>query len=126
MDYAIVHLMGRAVADAKLFNIDDEDRVSRAVFDLAMNIQIRKDGQFATKPIYRHIVAWGYYANYIATCQRNDPEGLRGRLIDVVATMDNEVYTHSETGERVTREIIRIGSPYGIINIIDRRQKTDG
>jgi single-stranded DNA-binding protein len=125
MDYALVHLLGRAVADAKLFNIDDEDKVSRAVFDLAMNVPIKKDGQFATKPIYRRIVVWGYYANYVATCQRNDPEGLRGRLISIHGTMDNEVYIRQESDEKVTREIVRIGSPHGIINIIDRRQRTD-
>lgn len=120
MDYAFVHLYGRATGDAKLYNIGSEDGVSRAVFDVAMNIPIRKDGQYSTKAIFRRVIAWAHYADYIASCQESDPDGLKGRVISIAGTMDNEVYADGSS-----REIIRVGSPHGIINVIDRRTKED-
>lgn len=121
MDYAIVHLYGRAVDNARLYNIGDDEKASRAVFDIAVNLPIRRDGKWETKAIFRRVVVWNFHADYVARCQEEDPNGLKGRPILVVGSMDTESYQNQETGERVYREVVRVGAPHGVINIIDRR-----
>jgi len=118
VDYANVHMMGRATAEAKLYNIDDADNVSRAVFTVACNLPVKyADGRNETKPVYRKVVAWGRFANYIADCQKSD--GLKGRLIVAVGTMDDDTQSEGKG------EVVRVGHPNGILTVMDRRKKND-
>jgi single-stranded DNA-binding protein len=122
VDMAKVFLNGRATADARLLNIEDEERMSKAVFDIACNIPLpRKAGKEQYKrTIFRRVVVLGAAAKYVSDCQESD--GLQGRLIIIEGIMDNDYYTDSETGEKYEREIIRVVNPTGNITIIDRRQ----
>lgn len=120
MDYANVYLLGRAVNDAKIFSGDE--KITRAIFDLATNIPVRKDGKCSSKPIFHRVVVWGYHADYVAECQETDSEGIKGRLIIIVGNIDSESYTDPETNETVVKNIIRVGNPNGQITIVDRRK----
>ena len=114
-DYANAQLLGRAVGDAHLVNIDDPDRVSKATFTLALNIPIRRGDKTETKTIFRRVMALGSFANYVASCQEGDGT-LKGRLIVVVGVMDDE-----KCGEDDFREVIRVAPGGGSIKIMDRR-----
>jgi len=82
VDFAQVQIMGRATMDAHLFNIDDPAKVSRAIFTVACNIPVKQTESITqTKSIFRRVIAWGRFANYVADCQKSD--GLKGRLIVV-------------------------------------------
>jgi single-stranded DNA-binding protein len=122
VDMAKVFLSGRAVADARLFNVEDEDRMSKAVFDIACNIPMPRklDREQVKKSIFRRVVVLGAAAKYVSDCQASD--GLKGRLIIIEGTMDNDYYTDADTGEKCEKEIVRVVHPTGNITIIDRRQ----
>jgi single-stranded DNA-binding protein len=119
VDYAHIHIMGRAVADARLYNIDESEKVSRAVFTVACNLPVKQsDKIMETKPIFRRIVAWGRFANYVADCQKSD--GLKGRLIVACGSLDDD-RQFDAAGETTTIEVIRVGHPDGNLTIMDRR-----
>jgi single-stranded DNA-binding protein len=121
VDFASVNIMGRATSDAILHNIDDESKISRAIFTVACNLPVKQtDAKTETKPVYRRVVAWGRFANYVADCQKTD--GLKGRLLVIVGTMDDDVATGAD-GKKVEREVVRIGHPHGNLTIMDRRTR---
>lgn len=121
VDFAQVYMMGRATSDAILYSIDDPGKVSRATFTVACNVPIRQNEKITeTKPVYRRVVVWGRFANYVSDCQKTD--GLKGRLIVMLGTMDDDIQTDSD-GKKVEREVIRVGSPQGNLTIMDRRRR---
>ena len=117
VDYAQVHVMGRAVGEARLYNTEDGDKLSRATFTLACNLPVKQteDG-IETKSIFRQVVAWGRFANYVADCQHSD--GLKGRLIVAIGSLDDDRYNDEERSA-----VIRIGHPDGNLTIMDRRTR---
>jgi hypothetical protein len=123
-DYARVQLMGRATGDAKFYNLDDPDRTSRAIFTIACNIGYRKSNDIEVRSIFRKVVALGSFANYIARCQ--DEGGFRGRLINILGTLDNEINREPGVDESEQREIILVAqSADGFIKIMDRPHDYD-
>lgn len=122
-DYANVQLMGRATSDAELGKIDDEGRVSKAIFTLALNIPIRRGNQTTSRTLYRRVMALGSFANYVAGCQADG--GLKGRLINVIGVMDDE-HCIDEDSEEYFQDIVRTASGAGFIKIMDRRARNDG
>jgi single-stranded DNA-binding protein len=121
VDFASVNIMGRATSEATLYNIDDESKVSRAIFTVACNLPVKQtETKMETKPVYRRVVTWGRFANYIADCQKTD--GLKGRLLVVVGTMDDDVTTDVD-GNKVEREVVRVGHPHGNLTVMDRRTR---
>lgn len=121
-DYANIQLLGRATSDAELGNVDEEGRVSKAVFTLALNTPVRRGNQTTTRTLYRRVMALGSFASYVAACQEDG--GLKGRLINVIGVMDDEHYT--EEGEEFYRDIARAAPGAGFIKIMDRRARNDG
>jgi hypothetical protein len=115
--------MGRATSDAELGKVDDEGRVSKAVFTLALNIPIRRGNQTTSRTLYRRVMALGSFANYVAGCQTDG--GLKGRLINVIGVMDDEHCT-DEDGEEYFQDIVRTAPGAGFIKIMDRRARNDG
>ncbi len=91
MDYAQVQILGRATSDAKLYNIDNPEKLARAVFNIAINLPTKEDGVKTYKAIFRTVVARGSQAKYIALKQEQD--GLKGRLINILGSLDTETYT---------------------------------
>ncbi len=91
MDYADVYLLGRATANAKISNLDNETKTPRAGFTLAMNL--RKGSE--TKAIYRRIVVWGSQAKHLARCQEGG-NTLKGRMIIITGEMDTEEFEGSD------------------------------
>lgn len=122
-DYAQVQLLGRATSDATLSNIDEDGRVGKATFSLALNIPIRRGNELITKTLYRKIMVLGGFANYVAQCQQED--GLKGRLVNVLGVMDDE-RSSDEDGIVSYQEIVRIAPGAGSIKIMDRRNRNDG
>jgi len=123
-DYARVQLMGRATGDAKFYNLEDADRTSRAIFTIACNIGYRKSKDIEVRSIFRKVVALGSFAHYIARCQ--DEGGLRGRLINVLGSLDNEINREAGVDESEQREIILVTqSADGFIKIMDRPHDYD-
>ncbi len=115
-DYAKVILLGRATSDAQLFNIDSDDRVSKAIFTLAVNTAVKRGDRMETRTIFRRIMVLGSFANYVADCQI---DGLQGRLINIIGVMDDE--------GRDGREIVKVApGGEGFIKIMDRRTKNNG
>jgi len=112
-DYAQSQLLGRAAADAEI-STDEDGRVFKAVFVLACNIPFRRGGQTETRTVFRRVMALGSFAHYVSKCQNED--GLSGRLINVIGTMDDE--RHGD----IDREITRVAPGAGSIKIMDRRQ----
>ena len=124
MDYAKVHLFGRAVGNAKFSGIGDKDKSSRASFDLAINISVKRNGEWSTKAIYKKIVVHNFYANYVYKCQSEDLGGLKGRIVIINGNLDIESCKDFVTNEMFDKEIVRVTPPCGVINIIDRRVKS--
>lgn len=122
-DYAQVQLLGRATSDATLGNLDEEGRVGKAVFTLALNIPIKRGTQLNTKTLYRRVMVLGAFANYVAQCQ--DDGGLKGRLINVLGVMDDERYL-DDSGVEQYREVTRVAPGAGSIKVMDRRVRNDG
>jgi|GEM_PF-4036033 len=121
-DYANVQLMGRATSDAELGKVDEEGRVSKAVFTLALNIPIRRGNQTTSRTLYRRVMALGSFANYVSSCQEDG--GLKGRLINVLGVMDDEHCTDED--EEYFQDIVRVAPGAGFIKIMDRRARNDG
>ena len=121
-DYANVQLMGRATSDAEFGKVDDEGRVSKAIFTLALNIPIRRGNQTTSRTLYRRVMALGSFVNYVANCQTDG--GLKGRLINVLGVMDDEHCT--EDDEEYFQDIVRVAPGAGFIKIIDRRAQNNG
>jgi len=123
-DYARVQIMGRATGDAKFYNLEDTSRTSRAIFTVACNIGYKKSNDIEVRSIFRKVVALGSFANYIFKCQEED--GLQGRLINILGTMDNEINRESEVDGNEQREIILVTrSADGFIKIMDRPHDYD-
>jgi len=116
-DYAQVQLLGRATSDAMLENVDEEGRVGKATFTLALNIPIRRGNQTNTRTLYRRVMVLGSFANYVAQCQEDG--GLKGRLINTLGVMDDE--RCFEDGEEYYQDVIRVAPGAGAIKIMDRR-----
>jgi len=111
--------MGRATGDAKFYNLEDTERTSRAIFTVACNIGFKKSRDTEVRSIFRKVVVLGSFANYIARCQEED--GLKGRLINILGTMDNEINREPGVDENEQREIILVTqSAGGFIKIMDR------
>jgi len=104
MDYAQVQILGRATSDAKLYNIDNPEKLARAVFNIAINLPIRENGVRVYKAIFRTIVARGSQAKYIADKQSEG--GLKGRLINILGSLDTETYTNIDNIE-VSKDVIK-------------------
>lgn len=104
MDYAQVQILGRATSDAKLYNIDNPEKLARAVFNIAINLPIRENGVRVYKAIFRTIVARGSQAKYIADKQSEG--GLKGRLINILGSLDTEIYTNIDNIE-VSKDVIK-------------------
>ena len=122
-DYARVQLMGRATGDASFYNLET-DRTSRAIFTIACNIGYKKANEIEVRSIFRKVVVLGSFAHYLARCQ--DEGGLRGRLINILGTLDNEINRASGVDENEQREIILVTpSADGFIKIMDRPHDYD-
>lgn len=121
-DYAQVQLLGRSTSESVLSNVDEDGRVGKATFTVALNIPIRRGNQVTTKTLYRRVMALGSFASYVANCQ--DEDGLKGRLIVLVGVMDDERYT--DGSDVAYREIVRVAPGAGSIKIMDRRTRDDG
>lgn len=126
-DFAQVQMMGRATSDAYFYNLDNEERTSRAIFTIACNLSFSGKGrQSEVRSIFRRIVVLGSFANYLYKCQEADPEGLKGRLIILTGVMDNEINRDIELDNDEQQEIILVSrSSHGCIKVIDRRNATD-
>ena len=118
MDYALAQMQGRCTCDPVFSNIDNPDKTSKAVLDIAVNFFTGKyykggdrDGQKKFRTLYRRIVCWGPNADYVFSC--NEEDSVIGRLLNVVGRADDEVY-----GERERREVLRAD----IITIMDRKK----